>query len=140
MTTQEAAHRLDKSAKTVRRWLKSGKLQGVKVDDVWDIPEESVDALLSGRTSDRTQGENVRPDVPSEEMDIARLEVANKHLSEQNQYLKQRIEELDSARERADTVMLQLTRQLEQSQRLLEHDQAPWWRRWFRKNADSEGR
>lgn len=131
MTTHEAGQRLDKSEKTVRRWLKSGKLDGVKVDGVWDIPEESVDALLS----DRTEEENDRPD----EVGIARLEESNRHLKEENQFLKQRIEELDSARERADTVMLQLTRQLEQSQRLLEHDQAPWWRRWFRKNADLEG-
>lgn len=135
MTTQEAAQRLDKSAKTVRRWLKSGKLHAIKVDGVWDIPEESVDALLSDRTSGRTEEENVRP----EDVGMARLEESNKHLKEENEYLKQRIEELDSARQRADTVMLQLTRQLEQRQRLLEHDQAPWWRRWFKKRADLEG-
>ncbi len=85
---------MDKSAKTVRRWLKSGKLHAVKVDGVWDIAEESVDALLSGRPSDRTQGADVR----SEKVGIARLEEANKHLKEENQYLKQRMEALESAR------------------------------------------
>ncbi|MBA7492645.1 hypothetical protein ES702_03195 [subsurface metagenome] len=135
MTTQEACQRLDKSEKTVRRWLKSGKLEGVKVDGIWDISEESVDALLSDRTLGRTEEENVR----SDEVGIARLEESNKHLKEENQYLKERIQELESASERADTVMLQLTRQLEQSQRLLEHDQAPWWQRWFRKRTDFEG-
>ena len=37
------------------------------------------------------------------------------------------------ASQRHDMIVMQLTRQLEQSQRLLEYHQASWWRRWFRK-------
>ena len=42
-------------------------------------------------------------------------------------------EELSQSRERSDTIILQLTRQMEQSQRMLEYNQKPWYRRMFRK-------
>ncbi|MFC1719157.1 hypothetical protein ACFL6S_36230 [Candidatus Poribacteria bacterium] len=42
-------------------------------------------------------------------------------------------EELSQSRERSDTIILQLTRQMEQSQRLLEYHEEPWYRRMFRK-------
>ncbi len=40
---------------------------------------------------------------------------------------------LEDNRQRQDTIILQLTRQVEQSQRLLEYQQEPWYRRVFRK-------
>jgi len=52
---------------------------------------------------------------------------------------------LAETRERHDTMMMQLTRklqqshrELQQSQRLLEHYQSPWWRRWFGKDKAKE--
>jgi len=53
----------------------------------------------------------------------------NDRLKEENAYLKERIQEFETARERSDTVILQPTRQMEQSQRLLEYHQEPWYRR-----------
>ena len=52
-------------------------------------------------------------------------------LREENLYLKERIQELESSRERTDTIILQLIRQLEQSQQLLEYHEEPWYRKWF---------
>jgi len=42
-------------------------------------------------------------------------------------------EELSETKKRQDTIILQLTRQMENQQRLLEYHQSPFWRRWFRK-------
>lgn len=121
MTIQEAAKRLSKSESTVRRWIREGKLTATKVSGVWNIPDELVNDYLNNQS---TGGQ---------------MEAVLQQLRSENQYLKERIQELEDARERSDTIALQLTRQLEQSQRLLEYHQEPWYRRWFRKNRTTEG-
>jgi len=119
MTIQEACQRLGKSESTVRRWIRSGKLAATMVSGAYDIPETAVNALSNDK-------QVVGIDQEPEGAVIVRLR-------DENEYLKQRVEELEQARERSDTIILQLTRQLEQSQRLLEYHQSPWWRRWFRR-------
>ena len=57
------------------------------------------------------------------------------HLRRELETKNEQIKDLEESRQRQDTITLQLTRQLEQSQRLLEVHQAPWWRRWFRKRT-----
>lgn len=44
-------------------------------------------------------------------------EVVIRQLKEENEYLKERIQELEQARERSDTIILQMTRQLENQQK-----------------------
>lgn len=56
-------------------------------------------------------------------------------LQSEVEYLRQQLSE---SRERSDTIILQLTRQLEQSQRLLEYHQSPWWRRWFSRKRETK--
>jgi excisionase family DNA binding protein len=49
LTVREVAERLRASEKTVRRWLKEGKLRGVRPGGTrlgWRIPEEEVARLL----------------------------------------------------------------------------------------------
>ena len=121
MTIQQARQRLGKSESTIRRWIKEGKIEAKLMHGVYDIPESAVNALSNER---ETEGIDQEPEG-------AILE----QLRQENQYLKERIEELEQARERGDTIMLQLTRQLEQSQRLLEHHREPFWRRWFAKET-----
>jgi len=119
MTVQEACQRLGKSESTIRRWIRAGKLKATIVDGAYDIPEVVVNAL-----SDDKQPVGIDQGI------IERLR-------QENEYLKERIRELEGSRERSDTIILQLTRQLEQSQRLLEYHQAPWWRRIFRRKEQT---
>ena len=121
MTIQDARQRLGKSESTIRRWIREGKLTATKVGGVWDIGDAAVDALSNDRSPARVD----------QEPEGAVLT----QLREENQYLKERIQQLEHARERSDTLMLQLTRQLEQSQRLLDGHREPFWRRWFAKKA-----
>jgi len=124
MTIQEASQRLGKSESTVRRWIRQGKLAATMVDGVYDIPESALNGYLNDQPMTR-QVEGV--DQPM----IDRLKA-------ENEYLKERIQELEDARQRSDTIVLQLTRQLEQSQRLLEYHRGPWYRRWFRKRQPGQ--
>ena len=62
-------------------------------------------------------------------------------LQRENEYLKKKLDEItakyEESRERQDTIILQLTRQLDQNQRLLEYHREPFWRRWFSKREES---
>jgi len=119
MTIQEACQRLGKSETTVRRWIKQGKLASKMVDGVYDIPEMAVNDYLNDQSMTRQVEGADQPMIDQ--------------LKAENEYLKELIQELEDARQRSDTIVLQLTRQLEQSQRLLEYHRDPWYRRWFGK-------
>jgi len=64
-------------------------------------------------------------------------------IREENRWLKEQLEkanqELSETRKRQDTIILQLTRQLENQQNLLEYHQTPFWKRWFRKHKSEIG-
>lgn len=113
----------------MRRWIAAGKLTATKIDGVWSVSDQVVNDLSDDQS-------NLSNDQAPEGSDQSAA-VADQLRSE-NEYLKERIQELESARERSDTIILQLTRQLEQSQRLLEHHQESRWRRWFRRGRKGE--
>lgn len=46
LTPEEAADRLNVSPMTVRKWLRSGKLRGVKVSVLWRVRESDLDAFI----------------------------------------------------------------------------------------------
>jgi len=46
-TVDEAAAVLKVAPKTIRAWLKNGKLRGVKVGPLWRIREEDIQAMLT---------------------------------------------------------------------------------------------
>ena len=52
------------------------------------------------------------------------------------QELSESRKDVEQSRQRQDTIILQLTRQLEEQTKLLEYHRAPWWKRWYKK-ADS---
>ena len=124
MTIHEVCQRLGKSESTIRRWIRDGKLTSTKVNGVNQIPESEVDALSSTMSDNRS----MTGAVTGQEELITQLR-------SEVEYLRQ---ELKETKERSDTIVLNLTRQLEQSQRLLEHHQEPWYRKWFRKKQREE--
>lgn len=112
MNVQMTAKRLGKSEATIRRWIREGKLSATKVDGVYDIPESEINGH-SERTNERQM-----TDV----------------LNEQIEYLKERIKVMEDESERKDTIILQLTRQLENTQLLLEDNRKSWIKRLFRRS------
>ena len=121
MTIQEACQRLGKSESTIRRMIKDGRLTASKKDGIYDITDHSVNDLSNDKQS-------VGNDQLSNEL--------VKQMQEENRYLKERIKELESARERADMISIQLTRQLETTQKILESSEQKasrsWWQFWHR--------
>jgi excisionase family DNA binding protein len=45
LTVKEVAHKLSIKPKTVRKWLREGKLKGVKLGRLWRIREADIDKL-----------------------------------------------------------------------------------------------
>lgn len=133
MTIQEAARRLGKSDLTIRRWIKSGKLDAAMVDNRWDILESALIDIsndVSHINHDGTIGK-------------AHLLEEIQFLRKENEQLRKHLEEKDKAieesRQRQDMIIMQLTRQLENHQKLLGYKETPWYRRFFRKKPPSEG-
>jgi len=125
MTIQEACQRLGKSESTIRRWIKQGKLTTTLVDGVNQIPDDIVNAIADGSVNDRAAtGQMTAQD---ELIDQLQSEV---------EYLRS---ELKETKERSDTIILNLTRQLENQQLMLEDKSQPWYRRAFRKKRGQNG-
>ena len=47
LTVKEAAHRLRRSPKTIRRWIKAGYLRAAKLKRCWLIAPDQIETLLS---------------------------------------------------------------------------------------------
>lgn len=48
LTPEEVAERLSVTPRTVRDWLKAGKLQGMKAGRLWRISEKALCEFLEG--------------------------------------------------------------------------------------------
>ena len=119
MTIQEASKRLAKSEKTVRRWIEQGKLNATLVDGKYIVDDNDV---MSKTTTDQVSSQmsnNVQDELITE-------------LRSEIEYLKKLLDESQQARERADTIMLSQSRQLEQKA-IEAPKRATWLRRVFRK-------
>ena len=132
MTIQEAAQRLGKSDLTIRRWIKSGKLDATMVDNRWDIPKSAL-IDISNDISYINHDNTIDKAHLLEEIQFLRKE--NEQL---RKYLGEKDKAIEESRQRQDTIIMQLTRQLENHQKLLEYRETPWYRRLFRKKPPSE--
>jgi DNA-binding transcriptional MerR regulator len=96
MTIQEACQRLGKSESTIRRWIRNGKLTASITEGVYNIQEEMPGNLSSDQSTT----------IQNDQLII--------QLRSENEYLKKLLAEAQQARERADMITMQLSRQLEQ--------------------------
>lgn len=104
------------SERTIRRRIKDGKIQTRMQSGRCEVFVTSDMARHTARHMARHANDNETPDALISQ------------LQSENEYLRA---ELKSARERSDTIILHLTQQIEQQQRLLEYKKVPWWRRWI---------
>jgi hypothetical protein len=134
LTVAEARHVLGIAERTLRRRIQKG-----------DIPSKLEDGrrlvLVEVAESDMPD------DMPVAQVDMPGTAALLEHVQRENELLRQQLQEKDrsleeahkaatEASQRHDTIVLQLTRQLESQQRLLEYHQDPWYRRWFRKKQE----
>ena len=132
-TITEASQILGVSRRTVQRHIQKGEIESKLVGRIRLV-------RLDTRTTTAT---NMSYDMS---LPVEQLQKENKDLRQQIEYLKEQTKEKDKqignlqeqldatseASQQQNAIIMQLTRQLEQSQRLLEYHQSPWWRRIFR--------
>jgi len=54
LTPEEAAKRLAVSPETVKKWLRMGKLNGVKVSVLWRVREEDLEDFIQIRKKEKS--------------------------------------------------------------------------------------
>ena len=124
-----ACQSLNISESTIRRRIEQGKIESKREDGRRLVLIDS-DSLLIDPDGLMTETALVKQ-LQSE------IECLRQELDRRNK----QVENMEEGRQRQDTIMLQLTRQLEQSQRMLEHHRESFWKRWFgrkRKDANYE--
>ena len=130
MNIEEASKLLGFSQWTIRRRIKDGILDAKLVGGRYNISEESVSAYAQARQNEQILPNPANALMMEFQRQIDRLEKENDQLRK----------ELSDVRERSDMIIMQLTHQLEQNQKLLEYHQNSFWRRWFgrRRSTESE--
>ena len=120
LTVTDACQALGVSERTLRRRIEQDKMES-KLED--------------GRRLILVDSGGQKADTIAENELLEQLRSENEHLRGQVISIQ---DELNQSRERSDTIILQLTKQLEQSQRLLEYHREPFWRKWLRKRRAIE--
>ena len=116
MTLQEASQQFNRSESTLRRWIKTGKLQATLTDDgKYDIAPAAIENLVDKPTKEETitppdliNQMNRQIDRQADEITFLRGE-----LSKQS-------DENSEQSKRHDTIVLQMSQQLDRAQLQLE--------------------
>lgn len=108
ISVKEAAKIRKCTQANIRYLISQGKIEGKKDGGRWLLNEESLKY-----EKDFSQTADVISVLK------AQLEEKDKQIQEMS--------------ERHDTIVLQMTRQMEQTQKMLEAAKEPWYRRWFGK-------
>lgn len=133
VSLNEAVGILGISLSTLRRRIDKGEIETklvngkrfIQIPDEVQVNSNIIHSVVE-QLKDEVQGLRQR---------IAREEKKNEELQ---RHLDEAHKASEEASQRHDTIVLQLTRQLEQSQRLLEYHKESFWRRWFRKHQKNE--
>jgi len=140
MTIQEAAKRLGKSEATIRRWIKQGKLESTLIDGKYSIEESALDAYANSEKRVDNAYANMEADQlrrQNEEL-LRQVSSQQERISKLEEQLESERQRYHTAAERHDIIVMQMTRQTETQQKLLEYHEDPWYRRWFRKTRKTE--
>ena len=142
MDIKEAAKCLDKSEKTIRRWIEAGRLKAALIKGKYEI--ESLDILdIQMSKQEKSNMSNLSNELVGElKAQLAELRKDKKQWEQERAELQKQIVELQAAADESnrkhDNIVLQLTQQLEQSQRIQEAYQEPWYRRKPKKRKDGD--
>ena len=123
MPILQAAEYYNISERTLRRRIQSGQVTGRKVKGRWlvDVEQGKVDgSAASRRQNAELSGQNGTAADHADLIEQLKSEV--EHLREANRQL---INSMDESKSRSDTIVMQLTRQIESQQFQLEEAKRP---------------
>lgn len=120
ITTKRAAELLNRSVRRVRELALKGKLKAKRDGKNW-----LIHSSLSEGVGEAVKSPNGVPGEVSAE--------AYEKLEQMVQQLQGQVEQKDKQIEQLHIITMQLSRDIESQQKLIEHKEAPWWRRWFRR-------
>ena len=110
ITVLEYAKRKGVSKQAVQQQINKGKLEAEKIEGQWFINEEpTVDANL-GTGQQAGLGANQQAGLGANQQELL------DQLRSENEYLRNKLDDSDGARVRSDTIIMQLTQQLERTQ------------------------
>jgi hypothetical protein len=118
ITVLEYAKRKGVSKQAVQQQINKGKLEAEKIEGQWFINEEpTVDAGLGanrqaglGANQQAGLGANQQAGLGANQQELL------DQLRSENEYLRNKLDDSDGARVRSDTIIMQLTQQLERTQ------------------------
>ena len=102
ITVLEYAKRKGVSKKAVQQQINKGKLEAEKIEGQWFINEEPTVDVNFGTGQQAGLGANQQGLLDQ--------------LRSENEYLRNKLDDSDGARVRSDTIIMQLTQQLERTQ------------------------
>jgi len=108
---------------TVYRWIKAGK---VKTEERKGMLHVVIDSIEESDPATEALAETVS--------------LLKQQLQEKDEQIREKDEQIRSLQESAlqqNAIVMQLTRNNERIQQLIEHQQTPFWRRWFRKRTET---
>lgn len=157
MTAKEYAKRFGVGLATVYRHIKNGQLESKKIDGVSYviIDDDKIENEIDNRENEQLSNENLRlmnenhwlqGRIEALEKELSnvtqRINGKENHekaqLSDENRWLRERVvaleREFSDSSQRHDTIVMQLTQQLDRTQTQLEdlRKPRPWWQRWRR--------
>ena len=129
LSSIEACQVLGISQSTLRRRIDKGEVE-TKLESGKRMVLVTVDNYV-----DTTNPETEMVKRLQSEIELLRDQVKQK-----DDQIKKLQEELGESRERSDTIIMTLTRQVQDAQQLASYWQQPFWRRWGKNKQLSEAR
>ncbi len=133
---KEAAKLLKVSERQVLNRIHAGKLKVKREGKIWLVHSSLSEP--NDEAEQIPQGSDIEAYKKLEET----IELLKEQLKEKDKQIEKIQEQYfetqkasEDASQRHDTIVLQLTRQLDQSQRMLAVHQEPWYRKWFRRKT-----
>jgi len=121
ITVKETAKIRNCTERNILRLIQNEQIKAKKDGHKWLVLKESVEGY-SEESPNKSEFISVLK---------AQLEEKDKQIEKLQKQLEDRDRILEDSGQRHDTIVMQLTRQLDQSQRMLAAHQEPWYRRWF---------
>ena len=112
-TIQQYAAYKNVSVNTIRNWIKQKKVNATKKDNQWFITCTDTDTNTSTNTDTNTSTNTSTNDNKNY---IELLQEKDKQI----EFLKSQLEESNQARQRADTILMQLSQQTDRQQLQIE--------------------